>query len=149
VVAEARLRPIWALVLMTPAALIGWLTHGPVFWLVWRLAHRYAKARADVVARAFVPGLQVVAAWYVLLAVAVLATLALTGNANWLAVVVLLLLVTQLPTAADVAVAWRDGWRGRALVWRVRRWPAARRAEIVRVAEALRQEWRTGPIADS
>ena len=149
VVAEARLRPIWALVLMTPAALIGWLTHGPVFWLVWRLAHRYAKARADVVARAFVPGLQVVATWYVLLAVAVLATLALTGNANWLAVVVLLLLVTQLPTAADVAVAWRDGWRGRALVWRVRRWPAARRAEIVRVAEALRQEWRTGPIADS
>jgi hypothetical protein len=146
---EAQLTPIWALVLMTPAALIGWLTHGPVFWLVWRLAHRYAKARADVVARAFVPGLQVVAGWYVLLAVAALAALAVTGNASWLTVVVLLLLVTQLPTAADVAVAWRDGWRGRALVWRVRRWPAARRAEVVRVAEALRQEWRTGPITRS
>jgi len=44
-----------------------------------------------------------------------------------------------------VAVAWRDGWRGRALVWRVQRWPAARRTEIVRVAEALRREWQAGP----
>jgi hypothetical protein len=102
-----------------------------------------------VVARAFVPGLQLVVAWYVLLAVAALAALVSTGHACWLTVVVLLLLVTGLPTAADLAVAWRDGWRGRALVWRVRRWPAARRAEIVRAAEALRQEWRTGPIADS
>jgi 1-acyl-sn-glycerol-3-phosphate acyltransferase len=144
VAAEARLTPLWALVLMTPAALIGWLTHGPIFWLVWRLAHRHAKARADVVARAFVPGLQVVATWYLLLAVVAVATLMLTGNASWLTVVVLLLLVTQLPTAADVAVAWRAGWRGRALVWRVRRWPAARRAEITRVAEALRAEWKSG-----
>jgi hypothetical protein len=143
--AETRLTPLWALLLMTPAALIGWLTHGPIFWVVWRVAHRFAKARSDVVARAFVPGLQVVAAWYVLLAVVALATLRLTGEATWLTVGVLLLLVTQLPTAADVAVAWRDGWRGRALVWRVQRWPAARRAEIVRVAEALRSEWRAGP----
>ena len=130
---------------MTPAALIGWLTHGPIFWVVWRLAHRFAKARSDVVARAFVPGLQVVAAWYLLLAVAAVVALVLTGHAGWLTIFVLLLLVTQLPTAADVAVAWRDGWRGRTLVWRVRRWPAARRAEIVRVVEALRHEWRTGP----
>jgi 1-acyl-sn-glycerol-3-phosphate acyltransferase len=142
--ADARLVPLWALLLMTPAALIGWLTHGPIFWVVWRLAHRFAKARADVVARAFVPGLQMVAAWYVLLAVAAIALLALTGTASWLTVVALLLLVTQLPTAADVAVAWRDGWRGRALVWRVQRWPAPRRAEIVRVAAALRHEWQTG-----
>jgi len=145
VTAEARLTPIWALVLMTPAALIGWLTHGPIFWVVWRLAHRFAKARSDVVARAFVPGLQVVAAWYLLLAVAAVVALVLTGHASWLTVFVLLLLVTQLPTAADVAVAWREGWRGRTLVWRVRRWPAARRTEIVRVVEALRHEWRTDP----
>jgi len=143
--AEARLTPLWALLLMTPAALIGWLTHGPIFWVVWRLAHRFAKARSDVVARAFVPGLQLVAAWYLLLAVVAVSALVLTGEATWLTVVVLLLLVTQLPRAADVAVAWRDGWRGRALVWRVQRWPAARRAEIVRVAEALRSEWRAGP----
>jgi 1-acyl-sn-glycerol-3-phosphate acyltransferase len=145
VATEARLTPIWALVLMTPAALIGWLTHGPIFWVVWRLAHRFAKARSDVVARAFVPGLQVVAAWYLLLAVAAVVALVLTGHASWLTVFVLLLLVTQLPTAADVAVAWRDGWRGRALVWRVQRWPAPRRAEVVRVATALAHEWRTGP----
>lgn len=143
--AETRLTPLWALLLMTPPALIGWLTHGPIFWVVWRVAHRFAKARSDVVARAFVPGLQVVAAWYLLLAVAAGVALVLTGEATWLTVVVLLLLVTQLPAAADVAVAWRDGWRGRALVWRVQRWPAARRAEIVRVAEALRREWRAGP----
>ncbi len=142
---EARLTPLWALLLMTPPALIGWLTHGPIFWVVWRVAHRFATARTDVVARAFVPGLQVVAAWYVLLAVAAVAGLVLTGHANGLAAVVLLLFVTQLPAAADVAVAWRDGWRGRALVWRVQRWPAARRTEIVRVAEALRREWQAGP----
>jgi hypothetical protein len=144
VAAEARLTPLWALLLMTPAALLGWLTHGPIFWVVWRLAHRFAKARADVVARAFVPGLQVVAAWYVLLTIVAVAALVLAGEATWLTIVVLLLLVTQLPTAADVAVAWRDGWRGRALVWRVQRWPAARRAEMVRVAEALRAEWKSG-----
>jgi len=109
------------------------------------VAHRFATARTDVVARAFVPGLHVVAAWYVLLAVAAVAGLVLTGHANGFTVVVLLLFVTQLPTAADVAVAWRDGWRGRALVWRVQRWPAARRTEIVRVAEALRREWQAGP----
>ena len=144
IAAEARLPPLWTLLLLTPAALIGWLLHGPIFWVVWRLAHRSAKARTDVVARAFVPGLQVVAAWYLLLAVVAVATLVLTRNASGLTVVVLLLLVTQLPTAADVAVAWRDGWAGRALVWRVRRWPAARRAEIARVAEALRAEWKSG-----
>lgn len=142
--AETRLTPIWALLLMTPAAVIGWVTHGPIFWLVWRLAHRFAKSRSDVVARAIVPGLQVVAAWYLLLAIAAFAALALTGQATWLTSVVLLLLIAQLPTAADVAVAWRDGWRGRALVRRVRRWPAARRAEIARVAEALRAEWKSG-----
>jgi len=144
IAAEARLTPLWTLLLITPAALIGWLLHGPIFWVAWRLAHRSAKARTDVVARAFVPGLQVVAAWYLLLAIVAVATLVLTGNASGLTVIVLLLLVTQLPTAADVAVAWRDGWRGRALVWRVRRWPAARRAEIARVAEALRAEWKSG-----
>jgi 1-acyl-sn-glycerol-3-phosphate acyltransferase len=144
IAAEARLTPLYTLLLITPAALIGWLLHGPIFWVVWRLAHWHAKARADVVARAFVPGLQVVAVWYLLLAVVAVAALVLTGNVSGLTVVVLLLLVTQLPTAADVAVAWRNGWRGRALVWRVRRWPAARRAEIARVAEALRAEWKSG-----
>ncbi len=142
--AEARVTPLWALLLMTPAALIGWLTHGPIFWLVWRLAHRFAKSRADVVARAFVPGLQVLTVWYLLLALASVATLVTTRQATWLTLVVLLLLITQLPTAADVAVAWRDGWRARALLGRVRRWPAARRAEVVRVVEALRAEWKSG-----
>ncbi|WP_373057986.1 1-acyl-sn-glycerol-3-phosphate acyltransferase [Gemmatimonas sp.] len=142
--AEARVKPIWALLLMTPAALIGWLTHAPIFWLVWRLAHRFAKARSDVIARACVPGLQVVAVWYLLLAVAAVFTLVATEHATWLTLVALVLLLTQLPTTADVAVAWRDGWRGHALVWRVRRWPASRRAEIVRVAAALREEWKSG-----
>ena len=142
--AEARVTPLWALLLMTPAALIGWLTHGPIFWLVWRLAHRFAKSRADLVARAFVPGLQMLTVWYLLLALASVATLITTRQATWLTLVVLLLLITQLPTAADVAVAWRDGWRARALLARVRRWPAARRAEVVRVVEALRAEWKSG-----
>ncbi|WP_411279430.1 1-acyl-sn-glycerol-3-phosphate acyltransferase [Gemmatimonas sp.] len=143
-VAEAQLTPIWTLLLLTPAAMIGWLIHAPIFWLVWRLAHRFAKARADVVARAYVPGLQVVAMWYLLLAVGSVSALVVSGKASWLTIAVLMLLITQLPTTADAAVAWRDGWRGHALVWRVRRWPATRRADLVRLTEALRAEWKSG-----
>ena len=142
--AEAELRPVWALLLLTPAALVGWLLHAPIFWVVWRLAHRFAKARADVIARACVPGLQMVLGWYLVLAVAAASALVVTGAANTVTLLGVLLLTTQLPTLADVALRWRDGWRGRALVWRVRRWPAPRRAEIQRVAEALRAEWLSG-----
>ena len=142
--ADSRLMPIWALLLMTPAAVIGWLVHAPIFWLVWRLAHRVAKARSDVIARACVPGLQVVAAWYLVLAFVAVSTLVATAQATWMTLLLLLLITIQLPTAADMAVDWRDGWRGQALVWRVRRWPAARRAEVVRLAEALRAEWKSG-----
>ena len=40
--AEAELRPVWALLMLTPVALVGWLLHAPIFWVVWRLAHRLA-----------------------------------------------------------------------------------------------------------
>ena len=142
--AEAQLRPVWALLMLTPVALVGWLLHAPVFWVVWRLAHRFAKARADVMARACVPGLQFVLGWYLVLAVAAASTLVATGAANVVTMLGVLLLTTQLPALADVALRWRDGWRARALVWRVRRWPAPRRAEIQRVVEALRAEWLSG-----
>ncbi len=142
--ADAALTPLWALLLLTPAALIGWLTHGPIFAVIWRLAHKVAKSRAEVVARAFVPGLQIMVLWYLLLAALAVGALLLTGSATWLTSLLLVAVLAALPAAADIAVSWRNGWRAHALVWRVRRWPASRHAEIARAADALRTEWRTG-----
>lgn len=141
--AAADLTPVWRLVLLTPPALLGWLVHGPLFVAIWALAHRLAKARADVVARAFVPGLHLTVLWYLALALLATGVLVLTGSATGGRLVVVALLPTMLPVAADTAVRWRHGWRAHALVWRVRRWPASRHAEITRVTEALRAEWRT------
>lgn len=143
-VAETNAMPIWALLLLTPVAMLGWLVHAPIFWLVWQLAHRLAKVRTDVIARACVPGLHVVASYYVVLAVVSVTVLVASGGASWSTLTLLALLLTQLPQFADMAVSWRDGWRAQALGWRVRCWPAARRAELVRVVEALRAEWQSG-----
>jgi hypothetical protein len=143
VAAAADLTPVWQLLLLTPPALLGWLVHGPLFAAIWALAHRLAKARADVVARAFVPGLHLTVLWYLTLALLAGGALALTGFANGLSLLAVAFLTAMLPIAADTAVRWRHGWRAHALVWRVRRWPASRHAEITRVTEALRAEWRT------
>jgi hypothetical protein len=146
VAAAADLTPVWQLLLLTPAAMLGWLVHGPLFTAIWALAHRLAKARADVVARAFVPGLHLTVLWYLTLALFAGGALVLAGLANGLSLLVVAFLTAMLPIAADTAVRWRHGWRAHALVWRVRRWPASRHAEITRVTEALRAEWRTRSV---
>ena len=142
--ADAALVPRTRLLLQTPMALLGWMVHLPIFLVVRRVARRKAKARTDVVSYTFVPGLQIVTAAYGLLGVAAAALLTFTDRATPLAWLALLALVPGLPALADVAVSWRNGWRGHALVWRVRRWPASRRAEVQRVVEAMRGEWHRG-----
>ena len=142
--ADAALVPRVLLLLQTPVALLGWAIHLPIFLAVRRVARRMAKARTDVVAYTFVPGLQVVGAGYLLLGLTAMAVLGGLGRATLGTVCALFALLLLLPTLADVAVSWHNGWRGHALVWRVRRWPASRRAEVRRVAEALRGEWNSG-----
>ena len=119
-----------------PAAAIGWITHGPVLPIVYALARRKATTRADLVANCFVPGLYVVLAWWVLVAlVAAVAFATAGGSPLW----ALLLLVT-LPRFGDVAIRWRTrlvSWR---LVRRVRRWPHADRAALQSAAVVIR-EW--------
>ena len=144
VAADAALAPRALLLLQTPVALLGWAIHLPIFLAVRRVARRMAKARTDVVAYTFVPGLQVVGAGYLLLGLTALAVLAVLGRATLGTLSALLAVLLLLPALADVAVSWRNGWRGHALVWRVRRWPASRRAEVRRVAEAMRGEWHNG-----
>jgi hypothetical protein len=141
--ADSALAPRVLLLLQTPVALIGWAIHLPIFLAVRRVARRMAKARTDVVAYTFVPGLQVVGAGYLLLGLTV-AVLGVLGRATLGTLCALLAVLLLLPALADVAVSWRHGWRGHALVWRVRRWPASRRAEVRRVAEAMRGEWHSG-----
>jgi 1-acyl-sn-glycerol-3-phosphate acyltransferase len=138
--------PFWpALWLATPVGLLGWALHAPVFAVTWSLAHRLAKTRADLVARAFVPGLYLILLWYLLL-VALLATgLHATGRAGWWALFALPL----LPRLGDIGVWWRDGlgaWRVRQ---RVRAWPTGARQALCAAAAALRHaaSSRTPPSA--
>jgi len=119
-----------------PAAAIGWITHGPVLPIVHALAKRKATTRADLVANCFVPGLYLVLAWWVL--VALLAAVAI-GTAGGSPLWAFLLLVT-LPRFGDVAIRWRTRLVSWLLVRRVHRWPHADRAALQAAAVVIR-EW--------
>lgn len=99
-----RPRPaLAALVLQTPFAVVGWVINGPVWAMVLGLARRISRDQAERAARAMVPGLFVVAAWYAALAMAPLFTLPWPHGA----VAAALLLTWGLRTG-DVALSW---WR--------------------------------------
>ncbi len=133
--------PLWPSItrttVATPIALLGWLTHGPAFAGIWRMAQRTAQDRAQIVARAFVPGVYLILCWYLLLTVGAAVTLATAGRPLWLAIPLLVL----LPRLGDIAVAWRDALAAWRLRFRVRRWSAADRAALCTAADALRIAW--------
>jgi 1-acyl-sn-glycerol-3-phosphate acyltransferase len=120
-----------------PAALIGGVVHGPVFWLVWQLAHRFAKARADVVARTFVPGLYLVVVWYAVCALAAAGGLMAWGRSPFWA----LLLLMMLPRFGDLAMGWRAWFRAYRLVAQVRRWSSPERQALRDAAAVVREAW--------
>lgn len=129
------------LALGVPAAALGWFVHGPVFVLIWRLAHRFAKAPVDLVALTFVPGLHLVLLWYLLLTVGL--TFALTGAglpAGW-SVLWSLLLPLVAPRLGDAAVAWRWQWRRWRLVRRACALPAAERERLTSRYHELAALW--------
>jgi 1-acyl-sn-glycerol-3-phosphate acyltransferase len=107
-----------------PLAMAAWLIHGPILQTVWWLAGRMAVVRTDRVAKAFVPGLHVVAVSYLLL-------LTLAGSLLWpwaspteqpVAWGALLGVSMLLPRLGDFAVRWR---------WAFRRWRLAQRAKAL------------------
>lgn len=119
-----------------PAAAIGWALHGPVLPVVYALAKKATKQRADFVAACFVPGLYVVLLWWLLVALIAAGVFAAVG---WSPLWALPLLVS-LPRLGDFALrwkAWAKGWRLRA---RVRGWETAER-EGLRAAAAVVREW--------
>ena len=128
---------ITSLAMSAPVAALGWLIHGPVFALIWRLAHRFAKAPVDLVALAFVPGLYLVLLWYLLLTVGLAFGLGNMGLSPWWS----LLLPIVAPRLGDVAVAWR--WRSRRwrLVRGARAWSAPERQRLAALYQELTALW--------
>jgi 1-acyl-sn-glycerol-3-phosphate acyltransferase len=120
-----------------PAAAIGGVVHAPVLLGVWRLAHRLATARSDLVACAFVPGLYVVVLWWLAVAVGAAALLVAWGQSPLWA----LLLLVALPRCGDLALAWRDRYRAYRLVGRARRWGAPERQAVRDAAATVRECW--------
>lgn len=129
--------------LAAPVALLGWVIHGPVFLVVRALADRKATVRTDVVARRFVPGLHVVAAWYLLLALVALTGLLVAGSAPLRALPLAALFVALLPRLGDLAVAQRHAWVAWRLIWRGRRWRAAERRALAEASATLAALWGT------
>jgi 1-acyl-sn-glycerol-3-phosphate acyltransferase len=126
--------PTMVLWLGAPAAVLGWLTHGPLFALVDQLAHRLAKARADIVARMYLPGLYLVVLWYGVVATGLLAACVAMGIGRWWAVPVILL----LPRFGDLAVGWRGWYRHWRLVRAAYRWSTPERMALREDARVVR-----------
>ncbi|AMW03699.1 hypothetical protein GEMMAAP_00260 [Gemmatimonas phototrophica] len=136
--AEQSLAPSFLLLgAAAPAAAIGWLVHAPILALVYRVAKKGATARTDVVPRCFAPGLYLVIAWWLVVAVLVAVGLALAG---WSPLWALAVLVT-LPRFGDLAIRWGNWLKGWRLVRRARSWSTAERVGLGEAAEAVRGVW--------
>lgn len=128
--------PSIALGLAVPVAAIGWAVHAPVLPLVHALSARRAKARVDLVAGCFVPGLYLVLLWWLMVALLAAVGLAVAG---WSPLWAVLLLVT-LPRFGDFALGWRDrlgAWR---FVKRIHEWSPPE-CERLRAAAAVIRGW--------
>ena len=131
--------PSFVTLLSAPIALFGLALHAPVLAFVWRHAQHIAADRAELVGKAFAPGLYFVFLWYAVLGLAFATTLYVTAASAWWAAPAVML----LPRLGDVAVWWHDAlsaWRLRA---RVTRWSDADRAEVRAAADALHKAWAT------
>ncbi len=129
------------LIARAPLAGVGWLVHGPVFAVIWGLARRTAQDRAELMARACIPGLYLIFAWYLLLGVLLGAGLVVAGlPGRWVGLVVSCTLAA-FPRLGDAAVRWRDDWRALRLRRRVRHWPDEPRAALRTTADAVRAAW--------
>ena len=115
--ADAAVPPWWRIALWTPVAAAGWFVHAPLFRLVATLADRGKTCRTDHVIRRFVPGVYVVAMWYLLVGFALLVAADAAGIEPLWAFPLFL----SLPRLGDAAVTWRHWLRARQLMRRARR----------------------------
>lgn len=122
---------------LAPMALIGLALHGPIFAHVWRQAQRTASDRAEIVARAFLPGLYLILCWYVGVGVVFAVGLYAIGQSTWFVIPA----VMVLPRLGDLALTWRDAIRALRLRRRVASWPESVRAPLCTSAGALRAAW--------
>ncbi|HEY0931134.1 MAG TPA: lysophospholipid acyltransferase family protein [Gemmatimonas sp.] len=120
-----------------PIAAAGWLVHGPVFAVVWRLARKLAKAPVDLIALTYLPGLYLVLIWYLMLTALLGIGFHAGGISAWWAVPFLLL----APRLGDWAVAWRHRWRRARFMARVRAWPVAERQRLATAYVSLVALW--------
>lgn len=118
-----------------PAAAIGWAVHAPIFAVVRAVAKRGAKERVDVVPRLFVPGLYLVALWYLILAIVAMTVLAFNGVSPLWA----LPAVLTFTRFGDLAVGWRAWLEHWQMVKRVHQWSTPERAALRDAAAVVRE----------
>ena len=121
--------------LLSPVAAFGWLWHAIPWWASYKLGKRLAPRRAEIAALTLVPGLYIMALWYI---VAPLLLFAL-GVSAWY---VVLIFVAQ-PRAGDIAMRWRDEWRLMRSAARVRKAPESARQSLREQGALLRERWKS------
>jgi hypothetical protein len=127
---------MWMFFVAVPA-LLGLALHWPIWTVIKLIATKTAKTRADIAARAIIPGLYLIFLWYLVLGVGFALGIRATGDSPlWVIPAVML-----LPRLGDVALAWYDAWSALALKRRVKHWPHAQHANIRAAAERLHQAW--------
>ena len=122
------------IIALAPLALLGWLWHVLPFWACRAQGKRFAPRPIEVAARTIVPGLYLIALWYVTIPVGLL----FLGFSLWL---VAPLFVAQ-PRLGDFALSWRDDIRSWKLTSRVQRAPISERQALLACADELRRGWR-------
>lgn len=120
-----------------PAALLGWVVHGPLFAAIRLVANRAAKERSDVVALRFIPGLFIAVLWYLLLGIGAAVALA---SAGWSPLWVLPALLV-LPRFGDLAVGWQRWFTAWRMVRRVHQWGTPERMALREASATLAAEW--------
>jgi len=110
-----------------PIATVGAVVHLPITSLVTWMAHRWQTVRTDIPARQFVPGLYVVALWYLLLAPLWYLGLTALGMPPVFAGVLALLIIGIVPHLGDFWFTWWRAHRASRFVARVRNWSTEER----------------------
>lgn len=128
----------WMVLVSLPAC-IGLALHYPLFQLVKWVARRNSLTRADLAARAILPGLHLIFLGYLVLGGIFALGLRAAGASGWWAIPMVML----LPRLGDVGLAWRDAQAALALQTRVRRWPEAHRMAVCAAAARVKHAWTT------
>jgi len=89
-------------------AIPGLVLHGPAWLAVRRIARATALTAHDVIPRTIIPGLYLMAAWYVVLALVIAAALVRLGVGAWSSLLAALALLCIAPALGDAAMRWLD-----------------------------------------